>query len=431
MRDEPLLQKFKLKEGQYTLIDQEQETLTGEKYRMLFENAIETIMVIQNQEIKVANPMAQTLTGYTAKELLSMSLLDLVSPEDSIGVIVFHKKRLIGEKEHAKQEFRIVKKDGEIRWVEFDGIKILWNNHIATLNFIIDITDRKKTENTLKQSEEKYRLLTEYASDVLWILNMDKKKFTYISPGIQKQRGLTVEEAMVESLEEALAPESFIKFNEEFQRNFNEFAENTKNPKDYNIEIQQPCKDGIFRWFEISMKYRYNADGGIEIVGVSRDIDKRKTAEEDAITLSHFDQLTGLYNKNFYEQELSRLNKENKLPITLIIAWIKGLKVTNDTFGFKMGDQLLLTTAKILKNASRSDDIIIRISGDEFVVLLPETNASVAELMVKRMNEAIKKTKMNEIILSVSFGWATKNHQEENLEKIFNEAEEMMYLGKK
>ena len=429
MRNEPLRQKFKLKEGQYTLIEHEQEMLTQDKYQILFDNAVETIMVIENQEIKVANPMAQELTGYSAKELLSMSFLDLISPEDCIGVIVFHKKRLMGEKEHAKQEFRIVRKDGEIRWVEFDGIKILWNNHIATLNFIIDITDRKEAENALKQSEEKYRQLTEYASDVIWIFNSDKKKFTYVSPGIQKQRGLTVEEAMAESLKEALTAESYIKVNEEFQKNLNEFTANMENPENYMIEIQQPCKDGSTRWIEISTKFRSNPDGDIEIVGVSRDIDKRKKAEEEAVNLSCFDELTGLYNRDFYEQELIRLNTQNNLPITLIMARIKGLKVTNDTFGFKMGDQLIQTTAKILKKASRSEDIVIRIGGDEFVVLLPNTNATVAELVVKRMVEAIKKTEMNEIILSVSFGWATKNQSEEDVEKIYTEAEEMIRQG--
>lgn len=429
MIDEPLCQKFKLKEDQYTFVEQEQDLLTDAKYRILFENAVETIMVIQNQKIKVANPMAQELTGYSAQELLSMSILDLISPQDCMGIIVFHKKQLMGEKDHVKQEFRMVKKNGETRWVEFDGIKIRWNNHIAILNFMVDVTDRKKAVDDLKKSEEKYRQLTEDASDVIWIFNSDKQKFTYVSPGIQNQRGLTVEEAMDESLEESLSPESYMKVNEEFQRNLNEFTAKPQNPINDMIEIQQPCKDGGLRWIEISTKYRYNPDGDIEILGVSRDIDKRKKSEEEAITSSHFDQLTGLYNKSFYEQECLHLNTQNNLPVTLIVARIKGLKVTNDTFGFAMGDQLITTTGKILKKVSRSEDTVIRIGGDEFVVLLPNTEAAVGELIVKRMGEAIKKTKMHEIILSVSFGWATKNHLEEDLEKTFTDAEKMMSSG--
>ncbi|KNZ42474.1 sensor domain-containing diguanylate cyclase [Acetobacterium bakii] len=296
MKDEPLRQKSKLKRGQYTLIEQEQEILNDEKYRILFENTFEAYMVIQNQEIKVANPMAQELTGYSVKELLSMSIPDLISPEDNISMIVFYKKRLMDEKEHGKQEFRIVRKDGVMRWVEFNAIKILWNDQPATLNYIIDITDRKK-------------------------------------------------------------------------------------------------------------------------------------AEKESLVLSYLDELTGVYNKNFYEQELTRLNTENKIAVTLILARVKGLKVTNDTFGYEMGDQLLITTAKIMKNESRAVDRVARIGADEFVLLLQETNSVVAELVVNRMREAIDKTKLDRIILSVSFGWATKNHPDEQLEKLFTEAQKMLYAG--
>lgn len=298
MNDEPLRQKSKLKKGQYTLIDHEQEMLAEEKYRILFENTFEAIMVIQNQEIKVANPMAQELTGYSVKELLSMSILDLISPEDSINMIVFYKKRLMDEKEHGKQEFRIGRKDGVTQWVEFNAIKILWNDQAATLNYVIDITARKK-------------------------------------------------------------------------------------------------------------------------------------AEEELLVLSNFDELTGVYNKSFFEHELARLNTENKIPVTMICARVKGLKVTNDTFGYEMGDQLLITTAKIIKDESRAVDMVARIGADEFVLLLQETNSTVAELIVNRMKEAIDKTKLDEIILAVSFGWATKNHSEEQFDIIFAEAKKMLYFGKK
>ena len=293
MKDELLRQESKLKKGQYTLIEHEQEMLNEEKYRILFENTFEAIMVIQNHEIKVANPMAQELTGYGIKELLSMSILDLISPEESISMIVFYKKRLMSEKEQGKQEFQIVRKDGATRWVEFKGIKILWNDQVATLNYISDITDRKR-------------------------------------------------------------------------------------------------------------------------------------ADEELLVLSYFDELTGVHNKSFYELELARLYKENKMPVTLIIARVKCLKVTNDTFGYEMGDQLLITTAKIMKDESRTVDLVARTGADEFVLLLQETNSKVAGLVVNRLKAAIDKTKLDEIVLSVSFGWATKNQPEEQLEKIFAEAHEMM-----
>ncbi len=160
------------------------------------------------------------------------------------------------------------------------------------------------------------------------------------------------------------------------------------------------------------------------------DITARKKAEEEILYLSYYDQLTGLYNRRFYEEELKRINTSRNLPITLVLADVNGLKLTNDAFGHALGDNLLKEIAEIFKKECRTEDIIARIGGDEFVFLLPRTDGNEVQKIIKRINRSISEKQKEHLICSVSFGWATKHYQKEDIRKIFMQAEDYMYRNK-
>jgi PAS domain S-box-containing protein len=155
------------------------------------------------------------------------------------------------------------------------------------LSFALDAIETEKEHHkaliALKESEEKYRLITENASDVIWILNIALKKFTYISPAIEQLRGLTVEEALAEELTDALTPESIVVINDAIQVNLPLFLANPNQNDYYVVQLQQPCKDGKIIWVEVSSKLRFNSEGEIEVVGVSRNIDDRKKMEAEIL----------------------------------------------------------------------------------------------------------------------------------------------------
>ncbi|SHH78509.1 PAS domain S-box protein [Clostridium grantii] len=400
------------------------------KYRLLFENAVEGIIVIQGMKIQICNPMIEEITGFSKEELMSIDFLDFVYDDDKENVKIIHEERLKGEKYKTWQPSRIVRKDKEVRWIETNGIQINWDGKKAILNFIIDVTERKRIEDELRISEEKYRLLTEYASDVIWVLNTNRNKFTYISPSIFYLRGYTPEEAMEENLEQALTKESYDVMTNVIERGINCFIKEPDKYYSYTNEIQQPCKNGDIIWVEVSSKYRYNHMGEIEVVGVSRNIEERKKSENQVIYLSYHDQLTGLFNRRFYEEELKLLDNKRNLPITLVMADVNGLKLTNDAFGHLIGDEVLIRFGKILANETRGNDIVARTGGDEFVLLLPNTNSDEAKIIIKRIKAAIDKEKIEKTILSVSFGWETKNSIDEDFEKIYTKAEDNMYRKK-
>lgn len=146
--------------------------------------------------------------------------------------------------------------------------------------------------------------------------------------------------------------------------------------------------------------------------------------------LSYRDQLTGLYNRRFYEEELQRLDTSRNLPISLVLLDVNGLKLTNDAFGHQSGDELLKRVAKIVFECCRTDDIISRIGGDEFIILLPRTPTEDAEIIVERIYSRIEYETMDAIKLSVSIGHATKSTMDQSVSDIFTLAEDNMYRKK-
>ncbi|MBC3888065.1 diguanylate cyclase [Acetobacterium paludosum] len=369
------------------------------------------------------------LSGYSKEELLNKSILDLNiynDLSDSRKII----KALSENKSIRNYGLNFRRKNNNIVICTFSGEMIMLNDTPHIIGIIHDMTDRENAEKELKLSEEKYRLLTEFASDVTWLFNITKNKFTYISPSILQLIGITSEEAIKTSLESFVTPESSITMRECLKNDLENFIANPENSNPALIEIQQPCRNGNIIWVELSTKYRYNSDGDIEIVGVSRDIEKRKRAEKEVLYLSYHDQLTGLYNRRFYEEELQRLDTERNLPIALIMADVNGLKLINDAYGHQAGDMILKSFANILKEECRNDEIVSRTGGDEFVVLLPRTNKEDAKLIIERLYDSISNTNIQNTILSVSMGLSVKCDVSEKMTEIYKKAEDAMYAHK-
>jgi len=146
--------------------------------------------------------------------------------------------------------------------------------------------------------------------------------------------------------------------------------------------------------------------------------------------LSYHDYLTELYNRRFCEEEIKRLNTYRNLPFSIIVGDLNGLKLINDTFGHDEGDKLLKIAAATIQSACRIDDIVARWGGDEFIVLLPKTNKEETEELVNRIRHLYSEEQVNGIQLSISFGWDTKQTMNEEITKVFKNAEDDMYRNK-
>ena len=151
---------------------------------------------------------------------------------------------------------------------------------------------------------------------------------------------------------------------------------------------------------------------------------------KDKDKLLYKDKLTGLYNKTFFEEELSRLDTKRQLPISLIMGDINGLKLINDAFGHSMGDRVLKKAADIMVDSFRDEDIISRVGGDEFVILLPMTTEKTALEIIERVKKKCQSNPLDYIKINISFGVATKTSLDEDINKIYKKAEDRMYFNK-
>ena len=148
-----------------------------EKYRMVVENAKEAILVLQDGVIKFFNPRAIEITGFSEKELLSKPFLDLLHPDDLQMAAKRHQRVLDGKDLLEPSIYRIFKKDGSLVWIEGTGVSIQWDGNPASLGFFSDVTEEKKAEDALRESEERYRKLVETSNDGIVVIQDGKIVF--------------------------------------------------------------------------------------------------------------------------------------------------------------------------------------------------------------------------------------------------------------
>lgn len=199
-------------------------------------------------------------------------------------------------------------------------------------------------------------------------------------------------------------------------------------------EVLAPCLyNGKGALLGMTASPLYDSDGRlVGAVSTIRDITEQKQAEEQLKFLSLHDPLTGLYNRMYFDQEMKRLAGEGNIKAGIIICDVDNLKVVNDTMGHDMGDKMLLAVAGIFKETLRKNDIVARIGGDEFAILLTNCSEAAVEHTCERIRGAIDRHNLAnpEFPVNISIGFAACNKKVADLAELFRQADKNMYLDK-
>jgi diguanylate cyclase (GGDEF)-like protein len=183
--------------------------------------------------------------------------------------------------------------------------------------------------------------------------------------------------------------------------------------------------------FEITVSPLKDAGGTVvACIEVVRDITGRKRTEERLRYMSSHDILTGLYNRAYFEQELMRLNRSRLFPVSIVMADVDDLKVVNDSYGHAAGDKLLVRAARLFREAFRAEDVVARVGGDEFAVLLPNADEAAALESVQRIRKSMTAEQgANRTVVGLSLGTATARDSRQ-LFAALAQADQRMYQDK-
>lgn len=185
--------------------------------------------------------------------------------------------------------------------------------------------------------------------------------------------------------------------------------------------------------FETLKTPYYDFEGQmIGLIGISRDITERKNREETIQYLSYHDALTGIFNRAYFQEAKITLDNTKYLPLSVIVGDLNGMKMINDAFGHMEGDNLLKEIADILIRCSRKSDIVTRTGGDEFSILMPNTDGQTAKTIVEHIRALCqkKRERNNSIFTDIALGFATRTDMSTSLDRTLILAEDLMYRRK-
>lgn len=405
---------------------QEELQFSENLYRTILDyTGMAVILIEDDHTISMVNPEVSRLCGFQPEELLGRKWDEFVHPDDLPWMRDLHTaRRTPGHKVPNHYEFRLRCKDGSYKNI-FYSISIIPGSR-QSVGSMLDITERYRMEKALRQSEEKYRLLVESIEDGFYETDL-QGRIIFCNSALCRMLGYTREEVIGESYSLIVDEENRRKV----FRAFNSVYSTGRHEKGFTWDLI--TKEGESKTVEVSISLlRNEQDEPTGFCGIIRDITEKQAITRKLRDLSIKDTLTGLFNRNYFNEKMQELASPRYSPVSIICCDLDGLKFVNDTMGHKSGDQLLQLAAAILKKCFRSDDTICRLGGDEFVILLPNTDKDAAQAACCRIREQVElhNSTRPETPVHLSLGTATGDTARMSPGEIFRQADSNMYKEK-
>jgi diguanylate cyclase (GGDEF)-like protein/PAS domain S-box-containing protein len=399
----------------------EQELQAQHSFAMTVMNHMGQGLTITNKQghFEFVNPAYAQLIGYDPAELIGKRPRDVTMPMAQTELVQAHQDRL--DRKTSTYESQLIHKDGRNIPVLVTGVpRPTTGAYAGSITVITDLTERKRAEEELRAREELYHQMFANHSAVMLLINPTSGAIVDANLAAAAFYGYSLDTLRQMKIDQInSSPQHLVEqvHQEIFSRRQNYFV------------FSHRLASGELRDVEI-YSVPIQAQKHIVLYSIIHDITARRQAESQLLHLSTHDGLTGLYNRAFFESEFMRLEKGREFPLSIIIADVDNMKTTNDTLGHIAGDGLLKRTAELFCAMFRTSDIIARIGGDEFAILLPQTDAVTAEHISARVQAKLAQANAEhtEPLLQLSLGVATA--KKGNLLEAFKSADARMYADK-
>jgi len=308
-------------------------------------------------------------------------------------------------------------------------VLVLWNGISLNRTAI----ERRRVEEALEASEERFRQIAEHAHEVFWIATIDFHRVLYVNPAYEAVWGRSRESLYERPLDwiEAIHPEERDAVAAQFERALHREA-------DFDVEYRIVRPDGAIRHIHDRGFLIRNAEGQTyRIAGIAADITERKSLEERLQKQAHYDGLTGLPNRVLFYDRLHQalaLAKRHSQQVAVLYYDLDHFKEINDTHGHEIGDLLLRAISDRLTAAVREADTISRLGGDEFAIVLPDIShvddvSRIARKILVELTTPFH-VKGHELFTTVSIGISLFPDHGTEPDELVKHADSAMYRAK-
>jgi diguanylate cyclase (GGDEF)-like protein/PAS domain S-box-containing protein len=375
---------------------------TGERYRLLADNSTDMILRVRKSGRRVyVSPACRRLLGFEPEEMLGVPTGDALHPEDAAAL---SEKWLASfeSQEAVALTYRMRRKDGAYVWVESisRALPTVEGERPERIVVVRNIEPRVLAEQKLKDSEARYRLLAEYATDMVFQLDRDLTR-RYVSPACREILGYEPEELQEQKPSATAHPDDQERVAGVFQSLISGARERA------SISHRIRHRDGRWIWVDAELRLLRDSQTGAPsgILGSLRDASKRKEAaerlEQDNRQLASQaaeDGLTGLKNRRGFDEAVDRefrRCKREAAPLGLVMIDVDDFKSFNDLYGHPAGDACLRSVSAAIASAlQRPGDCAARYGGEEFVILLPNTDEAGAVEVAERIRLAVRRLRL-------------------------------------
>jgi diguanylate cyclase (GGDEF)-like protein/PAS domain S-box-containing protein len=403
-----------------------------QQYRDLFENANDLIYTHDlNGCFTSLNRAGERITGYSRAEALKMKIGDVVAPE-SIADAHAMTQRKLSEDVSTTYEVDILAKDGRRVSLELSTRLILRHGvPVGVQGIGRDITERKRSEKALKESENRYRQLGEGIFHQVWTANPDGQ-LDYVNSRTLKYFNKTAKDMLGEGWKGVVHPD-------DLPECIRLWASALQTGELYETEFRLQRYDGVYRWHKATATCSRDSSGQIvKWFGTNTDIEEQKATEEKLNYYARHDTLTNLPNRVEFMHHLTaaveRANYSDRSRFAVLFLDIDRFKVVNDSLGHVVGDKLLIAIAERLRTCVRPGDIVARLGGDEFTILLNRTSGTdeiinIADRVQRNLSEPFKLDNY-EVFTSASIGIIVSDEIMREPEDFLRDADAAMYRAK-